>query len=370
MLSVSSGSPLRRIAHAVLPAAAAVAFALGLAACGGEESHGDVEGILDRAFRTPIRSADLNLDAKIAVQGLQGFDRPVRIQAVGPYIGGRRALPKLDIDLRIGAQGAGQTVESGLLSTGDRAFVKFGGEFYEQSRVDVERANRELRGDSAGVGGTLRSFGLDPRRWVVDAEDRGTEKIGGVEARHVSGRLDTRRLFRDLNRLVERSANAIGGRSAGVPDPLSRSEIDRLAEIVRSPSFDVYVGEQDDIVRRVSASLEVSVPEADRARLGGVEGGSLRFTVELTDVNGEQQVEAPARSRPIADLTKQLGGLGTLGAQSGGRGAAPGGAAPLPRGGEGAAQSEADALRRYSECLDRAGPDDTKALSRCRRLLR
>ena len=350
-----------------------------LAACGGDEGNGDVEGLLDRAFRKSVRSADVKIDAQIAIEGLEGFDRPVRIQAAGPYVGGRGALPKLDIDLNFGAQGAGQTVQAGLLSTGDRAFVKFGGEFYEQERADVERANRELRRGGQGGGGSLRDFGLDPRRWVVDARDEGGETVDGVQTRHVSGRLDSRRLFRDLNSLVERSANAVGGRSPGVPDPLSSGDIDRLAQIVRSPSFDVYVGEDDDIIRRVSAGLEVRVPEADRSEVGGIESGSLRFSVELADVNGGQEVRAPASSRPIGDLTKQLGGLGALGGQlggpPGGTGSAggTGGAEPRGSGGTGTApddEPEVEALRRYSDCLDRAGPSDTKALSRCRRLLR
>ncbi|MDQ4081954.1 MAG: hypothetical protein M3123_03585, partial [Actinomycetota bacterium] len=253
---------------------------------------------------------------------------------------------------------------------GERAFVKFGGQFYEQARADVERANRRLRREG-GSGGALRDFGLEPRRWVVDARDEGVEKVNGVDARHVSGRLDTRRLFRDLNGFVERSANAVGGRNPDVPDPLTPSDIDRLAEIVKSPRFDVYVGEEDDIVRRVSASLEVSVPERDRAELGGVEGGSLRFSVDVARVNGDQKNEAPARSRPIGDLTKQLGGLAALGVIR--PPADAGGAAPRPsrrrRSGEGGGR-EAEALRRYSNCLDRAGPNDTDALSRCRRLLR
>jgi hypothetical protein len=46
---------------------------------------------------------------------------------------------------------------------------------------------------------------------------------------------------------------------------------------------------------------------------------------------------------------------------------APAPAAPR----EGAATTpEVEALRRYSDCLDEAGPDDTKALSRCAELLR
>jgi hypothetical protein len=214
---------------------------------------------------------------------------------------------------------------------------------------------------------------------VVDARDEGEETIAGVKSRHVSGKLDTRRLFRDLNEFVARSTGAVGGRRADVPDPLSGEDIDRLSEIVRSPSFDIYVGKDDDVVRRISAGLDIRVPERDRAQLGGIESGSLRFSLELADVNGDQQVHAPAESRPIGDLTKALGGLGALAGgaagggdtgQSDGKSKGGGGGGSSGSGGSTEATPRADALRRYSECLDEAPPNDTAALSRCAELLR
>ena len=129
----------------------------------------------------------------------------------------------------------------------------------------------------------------------------------------MSGKLDVRGLFSDLNKLVERSAGAVGGAPAGTPNPLSDSDLDELAEVVENPTFDIYVGKEDDTIRRVSGNLTVKVPEKDRARVNGISGGSLRFSIELTKVNGDQKVEAPAKSRPISDLTTQLRGAGALG---------------------------------------------------------
>ena len=40
--------------------------------------------------------------------------------------------------------GAGQTIQTGFLSTGDRAFVKFEDVFYEQPAAEVRRANRMI----------------------------------------------------------------------------------------------------------------------------------------------------------------------------------------------------------------------------------
>ena len=85
-------------------------------------------------------------------------------------------------------------------------------------------------------------------------------------------------------------------------------------------------------------------------------------------------MEAPAKSRPIADLTSQLRGAGALGALGGSGGSSaqpptattptPGGAVPEQEGGG------VESFQEYSKCLDDARPDDTAALSRCAELLR
>jgi len=384
MEPVSSRTSLRRLVAALLLATVALACAAPLGGCGEDPGGQDVEGLLDSAFRHSIKSADLTIDAQVTLSGLKGFERPIRLEATGPYIGGRPGLPRLDIDLNLGAQGAGQSVQFGLLRTADRAFVKFGGEFYEQPRSQVRRANREL--STGRRHGSLRDLGLSPRTWVVGARDEGDEKVAGVLTRHVSGRLDMRSLLRDLNELVRRSGSAITGAPADAADPLSREQVDDLAEDVRNPSFDVYVGKDDDVIRRLSAQLEVRVPEKDRAGAGGLKDGALRISIEFRDLDGGQVVQAPAKARPIADLTKQLGGLSALGglgalegdpgADSGGGGTSttPGGQDARPGAGvprsDGTDGGGVEAFQRYSDCLDKAGPDDTEALSRCRKLLR
>jgi hypothetical protein len=377
MSSITPRANLRRRLPAVLLTAVA-AGALAAGCGGGGGGKGDAEGLLDRAFRQPVKSADVNIDAELKIDGLQGFEKPVKVQAAGPYVGGGGGLPRLDIDLKVGSAGAGQTVESGFLSTGDRAFVKFGGVFYEQPRADVARANRELRKQGTKRRGSLGDLGLNPRAWISEGKQEGSEKVAGVDTEHVSGKLDVRRMFSDVNKLVQRSAGAVGGAAPGTPDPLTAKDLDKLAEVVEDPTFDVYVGKDDDTIRRVSANLQIKVPKADQAKANGIKGGSLQLTIELAKVNGSQKIEAPAKARPIADLTKQLGGASAL-SGLGGADADPGtvtspGAGGVPStttpDGTTAPSPDTKGFKAYSNCLDKARPDDTKALSRCAELLR
>lgn len=360
---------LRRRPATVLPALLLTALALALGACGGDGGREDATALLERAFDQPIPSADVDIDLQVEVDGAGGLQDPLRVRAEGPYVRAERTLPKLDLDLEIGT-GAGQAIRSGVLSTGDRVFLEFGGTHYEQPRAQVARANRRLAREGGRDRGSLGDLGLDPRDWIVDASIEGEEEIGGVATDHVTGTLDVAAALEDLNGLLERSADAVGD-SGPAPEPLSESDLDRLARSVENPGFDVYVGKEDEIVRRISLRLAVSVPEEDRDEVGGIAGASLRLAAELTDVGGDQKVSAPRESRPIEELTRQLGGLEALAGAAGLGGSAEGFAPDAGTSPEGSGPSSAtDAFERYGECLEQAGVGDAEAIERCSELLR
>jgi hypothetical protein len=341
-----------------------------LAACGGDDDTDSVENLLDRAFSEEIRSADLNLEAEIALAGL--LEEPVRIEAEGPFRSNEGKLPSADIELRIGSDGGGQTVTSGVLTTGDRAFVKFQDVYYEQPPERVREANESIRKNSQGSSSQpLSELGLDPRSWLGEAEEEGDAEVAGAETRHVSGTLDVESLMRNLNRFVERSGAALGDTAGqAAPPPLGDADIRELSEAVEDPSFDIYIGKDDDIIRRVSGRVEFEIPKRSRAGLGGLDGGSIVFSVEFRDVNGEQEIEAPASARPLSDLTESLGAGGLAGGL-GGEAPAPEPTGPpdMPSGAGADGSSDPEAFRRYAECLDQARPEDTEELQRCADLL-
>ena len=141
-----------------------------------------------------------------------------------------------------------------------------------------------------------------------------------------------------------------------------------VASVVHDPTFNVYVGEDDDIIRRLSGKVEFDVPEASRASLGGIQSGSLDFKIEFADVNGDQQIEAPAHARSLSSLTRSLGGASALPgiATGGGGGSSSGSATPsVPDNASPGSQQFKD----YADCLDKARPEDTEALQRCADLL-
>ena len=338
--------------------------ALGLASCGGGGDDSEsVENLLDRAFSTPIHSADLKLDAQIELKGL--LADPIKLEAQGPFRTNKGKLPSADIELRVGS-GGGQTISSGVLTTGDRVFVKFQDVYYEQPAAQVRKTNESIARQGKQSGQSLSELGLDPRSWIAEAKDEGDANVAGADTRHLSGTLDVEHLMRNINDFVSRSASALGGDRKSSPR-LTAADIRGLASSVKNPSFDVYSGKQDNLIRRVSGKIEFDIPEASQAGLGGLKGGSITFSVELRNVNGNQKIEAPTHSRPLSRLTSSLGGaIGALGA-GGGTGQEPG-----PEEGEsgsGTTSSDADQFRKYADCLDKARPEDTEQLQRCADLL-
>jgi hypothetical protein len=360
---------LRQPWTSVLLGVALLALGLTLAACAGGSSDGgggeDATALLDRAFAEPVPSADLDIDLQLEIEGLPGFDDPLRVSATGAYVRAEKALPKLDLDVALEAQGAGQAIQSGVLSTGDRVFMKFGGSFYEQPAEQVARTNRRLARGKGG-GGSLSDLGLDARGWVLDARIDGEEEIGGVTTERVSGTLDVEAVLTDINGLVKQSAGALGAAADGAR-PLRPREVERLAASVEEPAFDIYVGKDDGVVRRVTLRVDVDVPEADREDIGGMTGASIRFTAQLDDVGGDQEVSAPSTARPLSDLTSQIGSLSAL--AGGGLGGGDD-ATTTPRdGAEDGDGAGLDDFERYSNCLDAADTNDADAISSCRALL-
>jgi len=348
------------------PLVALLLAALALASCGGDDDEENVQDVLDKAFSSSIKSADLKVDASIQLKGSPGLDKPVRITAAGPFRTNDRRLPSVDIDLKVGTDGGGQTVTTGFLSTGDRAFVKFQDIYYEQPKSQVAKANRAIA-ENRDKRGSLRALGLDPRSWLGEAKDEGDEDIAGVKTRHVSGKLDVEAVMRNLNQFVRRSGPALGGATGQTPPkPLSEADIRKVGDVVRDPTFHVYVGQDDNIIRRVAGKIEFDVPEASRQSLGGIESGSIEFEVELAKVNGDQQIEPPANPRPLSALTKSLGGTPGLDGVVGGGG---GGALPAEPPTADGTSPETQDFKEYADCLDKARPEDTDALQRCAELL-
>lgn len=360
--------------RALLMLLAAAAAALVVAACGGSDDKNDedAQALLEQAFKKPIKSADMTLDMSFKADGVEQLKDPVRVKLSGPFqSNGEGKVPILDFDLSV--QGGGQSITAGLGSTGENAWVSFRGTDYEVGEETVARYARQLEtAAKQNKDKTLSDFGVDPSSWVTGASKEGDENVAGAATEHVSGDVDVAKMLDDLNKLVDR-AGSLGVQNAR-PQKLTEDQQKQVEDIVKDPKFDVYVGKDDDIVRRVSVDLNFEVPEDDRSKAGGLEGGSLTFDLQFANIGGDQRVEEPRNAKPLSELTQQIGGLGALGGLGGAGGAggsgSGGGTTTTPAPGAGGSTPDADAFQKYSDCVAKAGGTDQAAIQKCADLLK
>jgi hypothetical protein len=309
----------------------------------------------------------VSLDIELKVDGVPQVKDPIRVKLTGPYkSNGGKKLPSFDWDLSL--QGGGQSFTAGAISTGDNAWVTFQGQAYEVGKDLVKQANDQIAQGNKSGNKSLADFGVDPRGWLKDPKEEGDEDVAGVKTTHISSGLDVGKLLDDINKAIGQAGTQLGGQT---PPKLTDAQKKKVEEIVKDPSFDVYVGKDDNKVRRLSARIEFKVPEKDRATVGGLEGGNMTFEIQFANVGSAKPIEAPANAKPISELGTALQGLGLGGL--GGVNAPPpssGGSSGSGTTGNGGTSTETQQFQDYAKCLDKADPSDTAAIQKCSELLK
>ena len=159
---------------------------------------------------------------------------------------------------------------------------------------------------------------------------------------------------------MARAGDAVG---AARPQQLTPAVIDQIKIVIHDPKVDVYVGKQDGRIRRAALGLQFSLPQQAQALARGLKGGSMTISVEFAGVGEPQTITAPASSKPLSELAKQLRGLAGLGGLGGSSSSTT---APSTGGRTPSAQQ----FQRYAKCLGAANPTDAAAIARCRALLK
>jgi hypothetical protein len=333
--------------------------------CGGGDGEGasadedsSVDQVLEDTFsgEKKVESGKLDLAIKLDVQGgdqqLQG---PISLSLSGPFqTQGEGKLPKFDMDAAF--EGAGQNLEAGVTSTGDKAFVTFQGTDYEvsdqvfqQFKAGYEQAQKQ----SADKGNqqSLATLGIDPRRWLTDPKNEGEAKVGDTDTIKITGGVDVNKLLDDVNTALDKARSLGVEGSDQLPEKLTDQQKQQAADAIKDLSVEIYTGKEDTTLRRMVVDTTIEAPDQ-----GG--SGTLSLDFQLLDLNEDQSIEAPSGAKPFDQLLGQLGGLG-LGGAAGGAGSGSG---------SGSGGASAEDLKKYSDCVTEAGSDTAKA-QKCAELL-
>lgn len=357
---------------------------LGIAACGG--GGGDSAGsILKDTFSgsKSVKSGDLDVVIDFSGRGGQAASQgPVGLKLTGPFQTlGKGQLPNFDVDAAISAAGKQQSL--GAVSTGTKGFITVSGQAYEVPANVYAQFKQGFRQSAASRAKgkkttTLGALGIDPVSWLKDPKVGDDEQVGGVDTKHVGASVDVPKFVDDLNRLVAKTRLS-GGSGAKAVQGISPSQRREIVDAVSGARFDVWSGKDDKVLRKLTVRLDLQARNGQTA--GGLTGGTLDFSLTISELNKPQTISAPANPRPWSELQKQLKGLnlgslggtggsgssssGSLGSGATGAGGS-GGSGSSSSGGSGAQDAKAQA---YIECISKAGGDVGKA-QKCADLLK
>jgi hypothetical protein len=350
---VRCNSTLMRL-RSLLPLLFAV-LALGLlAGCGSgddgqaADSSTDVNQLLKDTFsgEKDIKSGKLDLAVNVNSGG-QSFV----VKVAGPFeTQGSGKLPKLDIDASL--EGGGQSLQAGVTSTGDKGFVSYGGTDYEVPPAVFQqfKAGFEQSAKQSGSNGnqSLSSLGIDPSKWLTNAKNEGTAKVGDTDTIKITGDVDVPKLLDDVNAALQKIRSIGGAQAAQLPSQLSAGDKQQAEDAIKELNVEIYTGAEDKILRRFLVTMKLAVPNKASA---GTQSADLKLDFQLQDLNESQDINEPENTKPFSQLMSKLQGLGIPGLSAGG------GVTGQSGGSSGTSQEN---LQKYSECIQKANGDTSK----------
>jgi hypothetical protein len=283
-----------------------LACALVLGACGSSDDE-SVDALLKQTFASDktVQSGELNVGLDANIRGLQSLQGPVRLTLRGPFeSAGKDELPRFDFTL--GITSGGQTFTAGGISTGDKGYLKFAGQAFVVSDADFQQfkqgyldAQKRSSSDKEGAP-SLGALGINPRAWLTNPQKVGDgEQVGGTDTVHISAGIDVPRLLDDINRVLARASSATKGTNqtqTQVPSSLTEAQQKQIEDAVESAKVDVYTGKDDKALRKLDINVKLR-------KSGQIDGGTLRFSLEIADLNKDQDIKAPAGAKPLSELT-------------------------------------------------------------------
>ena len=157
----------------------------------------------------------------------------------------------------------------------------------------------------------------------------------------------------DAVKSLAANASALGSLGGGTTQLPSASQLDQIKGSIKTAHFDIYSGQDDHILRRMTIDIGIQPPT------GNVNSLDLTFDLTIGKVNESQTISAPSNAKPLAGLLSQLGvspsqlgGLGSLGVP--GSGILGKGTPSSPPSGTPSGASSG-AAQKYLQCVAKAG---------------
>jgi hypothetical protein len=264
----------------------ACSAALALTGCGAREAE-----VVKGAFDKSIDSATVSMAMTV-----QAPDATVKVGLDGPYkSNGQDKLPSADMKLSV-TGALPRAIEGRIISTGDNAFVEYGGEMYEVGKDTISQLMKQQ-----GASGSDELSPADINKlmdrvqdWFPESDTQEDADLEGEPVTRVTGELDLAKALEDLKEL----ANQPGMSGFEEFKELSQADLKEAEKMVSDPKFTIDVGRDDGKLRRIVASMRID---------DGKDSGAIEFSMRFKDVDKPVDIQAPTSGKPINELLERLG---------------------------------------------------------------
>jgi hypothetical protein len=225
--------------------------------------------------------------------------------------------PQLLADATLDLSMAGETLNMGIKSLTDKAWLCFSDQWYE-APAELQDALRDSAGtkiDVTQIKETLAGLGIDPSAWLKDLRLAGEETVDGTKCYHLTGTPDLTKMTTDLTRVSQdqdamkqldpkgTSSDLMQGNPLA-PDAEKSQEMQQLAQTIQNPTADIWIAKDSMLLAKFTANGRI-VPPADE-ETGGLNAITVTVDASLHDVNKPVTVEAPTAAQPWTALEKAM----------------------------------------------------------------
>lgn len=313
-------------------AIAAVLAATLLAACGGGDASDDggagsaadsraaADKIIAQAIAANDKASSASIDGTIdvTVEGVPRFKEPLQLTATGDYdLPEGASVPDFNIEVGLGLNGG--IIGGGLVLAGGNGFITLGATGYPLPAAISAKLMKPAPAQDNGLTKTAAMFYINPQDWQKNATLVGDARVAGEEVQHIKADIRADRFFDDIARLVNLLTALRVTQAVALPEQLDAQARAALTRSVTSARGEVWIGKDDHVLRKATLKGAIKVSKQDQKVLGGVTGGTLDATINVTEVGTEHTIEPPKQRGSYSALQLSLDALGEFARREAGK---------------------------------------------------
>jgi hypothetical protein len=254
-----------------------------------------------------ISSGVITLDLRVVPRGSSSIKGPIELAFGGPFVNkGAGKLPESDFTISITAEGHVGALQ--VISADGKGYITVSGQSYKLPASSYKSLESGLgsfasSGTGSGSGSGKSAFaklGIKPLAWLLRPQIVGKATIDGVATTQVTAGLDAAAMLRDFSKLLGKAGSLGVSATSSLPQSISASTQHSIAHALGTPSFNLWTGNTDKLIHKLTVSAVVPVTGGTRTELGGMRSAAVTLGFGYSRVNQPQTITVPTSTKPYS----------------------------------------------------------------------